>query len=183
MDKQELYRYRLYATGLVSGAIWLLLVWQYFHDGIPAHHLFANPNLPEVSNAWGGLLLPLLTAFLLYRIQKKIQAAGEGPIQLTLFRHAVYSFGVAWLYAVVLALAFSFGYPSVSNFMFIAMLGMALIFPLYRAAFYLGLVLGLTNFFGAVLPTLVGGVVVLLSAAANLGLHPLILKLRGKLKF
>ena len=46
---------------LVTLAIWSVLIWQHFHDGVPAHHLLQNPDLPRMSNWFGGLLLPVLT--------------------------------------------------------------------------------------------------------------------------
>ncbi len=181
MNKQTLFRYRIYATCLVTGLIWLLLVWEYFHGGIPAHHLLADPKLPSISNAWGGLLLPMLAFYLMYRIQKRIQTVEEAK-QLTLLRKVLYSFAAAVLFGLSIVLSFSFGYSSISEFLFQAMLLLALIFPLYRAEYYLGFVLALTFSFGAVLPTIIGGVVVLISAASNFGIHPLLIKLKNKFK-
>jgi hypothetical protein len=181
MDPKLLFRYRMYLTGLVSMAIWSLLGWNYYHGGVPAHHLLADPELPSISNAWGGLLMPILTTYLLYRIQRKNQRTEGGQtIHVQSLRKAFFAFAISAIYATIIALAFSFGYNSVSDYMFQALLILALIFPLYRAEYYLGFVLGLTYFFGAVLPTGIGAVIVTISAAANFGVHPLLLKLKNR---
>ena len=169
-------KYCLYFIVTISFAIWLLLAWGYFHGGIPAHHLFANPELPSVSNAWGALLIPLLTAYLSFRIQKRVIT--NNTIDEKELKKALLGFTVSVLYAISIALAFSFGQDKISDYLFRGLLVLALIFPLYKAHYYLGFVLGLTYFFGAVLPTLIGGVIVSISAIANFGLHPLIFKLK-----
>jgi len=64
---------RIYCTILVTVFIWALLLWDYFHGGVPSHHLLQNKDLPSFSNWWGGILLPLLTWFLLYRSQVRIE--------------------------------------------------------------------------------------------------------------
>jgi len=115
-----------------------------------------------------------------FRIQKRNQPPGEErTIDLQNLRKVFFAFAVAVIYAIIIALAFSFGYNAVSELMFPALLILSLIFPLYRAEYYLGFVLGLTYFFGAVLPSGVGAVVVSISAIANFGIHPLLLKLKN----
>src|SRR5260370_12990989 len=123
MDSKLFFRYRLYFTGLITLAIWSLLAWDYYHDGIPAHHLLHDPALPSVSNAWGGLLLPVLTAYLLYRIQKRNQPTGEErTVDPQNLRKVFFAFAVSATYAIIIGLAFSFGYDAVSEFMFPALL-------------------------------------------------------------
>lgn len=52
-------------------AIWGLLAWEYTHGGFQSHQILRRKDLPELQNWWGGILLPLFTWFLLYRIQKR----------------------------------------------------------------------------------------------------------------
>ncbi len=102
MNNKEFFTARLYFTATVTVAIWSLLAWNYYHGGIPSHHLLADENLPEVSNVWGGLLLPALTWFLLYRIQLRINRRSDknsietySPIKM------VYGFAGALLFGRV----------------------------------------------------------------------------------
>lgn len=180
MIAQQLSLYRIYFIAVVSLAIWALLGWGYFHGGIPSHHLFANPNLPSVSNAWGALVIPLITIYLSDRIKKRLveKTSGDGVA----LKYVILRFALTAVYAITIALAFTFKFPEVSDYLFRGLLVMAVILPLYRAEYYLGFILSLTYFFGAVLPTLIGGVIVLLSAIANFGVHPLIFKMRDAFK-
>ena len=90
MSDQLFFTTRLSLTALVSVAIGGLLAWDYWHGGVPRHHLLANPALPSVSNWWGALLLPVLTWWLLARIQQ--QAMGNAEASAT----APPSFRRAW---------------------------------------------------------------------------------------
>jgi hypothetical protein len=181
MDTKTFFRYRLYFAGFITLAMWLLLAWDYFHGGIPAHHILNKHELPAISNGWGGFLIPLLTWYLLYRIQKRNQQEGN-ILDLAKLRKAFFMSLLSAIYALIIALAFTFDYNVVSEYMFNGLLVLALIFPLYRAEYYLGFVLGLTYFFGGVLPCGIGLVIVLISAAANFGLHPILVKIKNKLK-
>ena len=72
MSEKVFFKTSLYFTGIVTIAIWSLLAWNHYHGGVPSHHILHREDLPAISNWWGGLLLPLLTWFLLYRIQKRL---------------------------------------------------------------------------------------------------------------
>jgi hypothetical protein len=163
MTENTSLKIRLIITAVVSIAIWLLLGWNYFHGGIPRHHLLARNDLPEFSNAWGGLLLPLLTFFLLYRIQKRVEkirgdnAHARG--QLTAVKKR---FSFALLFGILLATFFAMGYPDICGYMIDLLLLLALFFPIYFSELLLGFFLGMTYTFGAVLPTLIGAVLTII---------------------
>lgn len=140
------------------------LGWEYTHGGVLAHHLLANPDLPAISNWWGALLVPLLTWWLVGRIGHSVQARRRG-----LERGVIAPWtGVigALVYGGALATAFSLGSPLV-NYLFFALPALALVVRAWRAEFVLGFVLGMTFVFGAVLPTLIAGVVAALSWVAH----------------
>ena len=153
------FKTRLYLTGSVTIAIWSLLLWNHFHGGIPSHHILARKDLPEISNAWGGLLLPLLTWFLLYRIQKRIGSNADKTLKI----NVLYGFLAALFFGILLSTSFTLGFKMESK-MLMSVFVIALFFPIYRAEYLLGFVLGMTFTFGAVLPTLIGSILVLISA-------------------
>jgi hypothetical protein len=62
----------LIIVAIISVCIWSLLIWEHFHGGVPSHSFMARKDMPSISNWWGGLLLPLLTYFSLYRIEKRV---------------------------------------------------------------------------------------------------------------
>ena len=156
MNKTNFFTLRLYFTAIVTFAIWTLLVWNYFHGGIPSHHLLADENLPEVSNIWGGILLPALTWFLLYRIQVRINRRNNANSSATYsVSRILYGFAAAVLFGIVLSTFFTFGNTDVPGYMLILLFLLAVFIPVYRSEYILGFVIGMTYTFGAVLPTLV----------------------------
>jgi hypothetical protein len=165
MDEKYFFRTRIYFTATVSIAVWLLLVWDHYHGGVPSHHILARKDLPAISNWWGGLLLPLLTWFLLYRIQKRlmrnnIEKSNVPKLPVNIF----YGFIGALFFGIVLSGFFTFGYTDIPGYMLIGLFVLALFVPVYRAECLLGFVIGMTFTFGAVLPTGVGSILVLIGA-------------------
>ena len=144
------------------------LGWEYTHGGVFAHHLLNNPDMPAISNWWGLLVIPLLTWWLVGRIQRSVMARRRGG-ELNYQRGGIVpwtGFVAALVYGAALAIAFSLGSPFV-NYLFFALLALALVIRAWRAEFVLGFVLGMTFVFGAVLPTLIAGVVAALSWVAH----------------
>jgi len=170
MNKNLLLKYSLYFTAIVSIAIWALLVWSHYHGGVPRHHLLARKDLPSFSNWWGGIILPLLTWFLLYRI--RIRVLHEN-VELSKFPVTVlYGFTAALLFGIMLSVFFTFGYSDIPGYMLMGLFLLALFIPVYRAECLLGFVIGMTFTFGAVLPTLIGSVLTLITALLYLYIRP-----------
>jgi hypothetical protein len=174
MNEKLTVRTSLYFTGIVAVAIWTLLAWNYFHGGIPSHHLLARKDMPEISNAWGALLLPLLTWFLLYRIRRR-RMHDQHPM------HVFPGFTGALLFGILLSLFFNLGYADVPVYMFYGLFLLALFVPVYRAECLLGFVIGMTYTFGAVLPTGVGSVLILICAVLFLYVRGGILYIKSRL--
>ncbi len=154
MNGKTFFKTRLYLTAIVSVAIWSLLAWNYYHGGVPSHHLLAREDMPAISNWWGGVLLPVLTWFLLYRVEKRIKDKNSAQLP----KSVVYAFVVALLFGVLLSTFFTLRYSGIPGYMLQSVFVIALFFPIYRAECILGFVIGMTFTFGAVLPTGVGAV-------------------------
>ena len=176
MIEKGFFKTSLYITGIVTIAIWSLLAWNYYHGGVPSHHLLHREDLPAISNWWGGFLLPLLTWFLLYRIQKRLMRENiEKSKKSTRLANILYGFTGALFFGILLSIFFTFGYSSISGYIILVLLLLALFFPIYRAECLLGFVIGMTFTFGAVLPTAVGSILVLVGAVLYLYIRPAIL--------
>jgi hypothetical protein len=170
------FKFRLYFTGIVTIVIWTLLAWNHFHGGVPSHNILAREDLPAISNWWGGLLLPLLTWFLLYRIQKRIMRDNVEALKKSkLPVNILYGFTDALLFGILLAAFFTFGYSHICGYMVNGLFLHALFFPVYRAECLLGFVLGMTFTFGAVLPTGVGSILVVIGVVLYKYVRPVIL--------
>jgi len=162
MNKTITTQFKYYFTATVTLTIWAMLVWQYLHEGVPIHYLFQNPDLPALSNWWGGLLLPVLSWILIGRMQKselKLTPA-QGAQQR---KNDAISFISSLSYGVLLSLSFLYGYNDVAGMMFFGILFFALFLRVYREAFVLGFILRMSITFGAILSTLFAIVIALLS--------------------
>jgi hypothetical protein len=132
--------------------------------------------MPSISNGWGAVLLPLLTWFLLYRIQRRLgHNHNENSSSSTFPIKVVYGFAGALLFGIVLSTSFTLGYAAIPRNMVTSIFVIALFFPIYRAECLLGFVIGMTFTFGAVLPTGVGSVFALIGAILYLFFRPAIL--------
>lgn len=180
MTEKEFFKTRLYITVFATLAIGALLTWNHFHGGVPSHHVLADDSLPLISNWWGGIIIPTLTWFLTYRIQKRIYLSGNTE-SFNLLKQALYGFVVALSFGIILAVFFAFGNTDVPGYMILGLLPLSLFFPIYRAECLLGFVFGMTYTFGAVLPTGVGSILALIGAAIFLLVRPGIIYVGSKL--
>lgn len=175
LDESRLFETRLYFTGTVTLLIWGLLAWNHSHGGVPSHHILADKDLPKISNWWGGLLLPLLTWFLLTRVQKRaVRDRTDSPEATQLPRHILYGLAGGLLFGALLSVFFTFDYSEVPGYMLLGLIPLALFLPIYRAECLLGFVLGMTFTFGAVLPTGIGTILASLCAILYLLVRPAI---------
>lgn len=159
MKKNQFLITKVLITGLVSLAIWSLLAWFYFNGGVPSHHILAREDLPEVSNWWGGILLPILTWFVLLRVQKRENLPKVNSSNFLQIPQKIWlSFIGALLLGITLSVFFTLGNEGMSGYMILSVFVISLFFPVYRAECLLGFVLGMTFTFGAVLPTGIGSI-------------------------
>ena len=184
MSEKIFTTFQLYCTGMMFILIWGLLLWTHHHGGVPSHHILADKDLPEISNWWGGLLLPILTFFLLYRIKKRVLINKDQKLQkANIPAYVMYGFLTALVYGILLSVFFTLNYPDISGYMFIGIFILALFFPIYRAEYVLGFVIGMTYTFGGVLPTGIGFILALIGAFLYLCIRPLIVYVGSKLFF
>jgi len=182
MSIEKYFKARLYITGIVTLAIWSLLAWNNFHGGIPKHHILARKDLPEISNIWGGILLPVLTWFLLYRIQQRVFKEKHRRTESADFPLSIlYGFAAALLFGVMLSAFFSFNYADIPGYMLLGALILSVFIPLYRSEYILGFVLGMTYTFGAVLPTLIGSILAFIAFLLYILFRRPILFIRSKM--
>jgi len=177
MNESTVFKLRLYFTVLVSLAIWSLLLWNHYHGGVPSHSILAREDMPSISNWWGALLLPSLTWFLVYRIQRRLtRDEGENSSPSTLPIEVIYGFTGALLFGIALSTFYTLGYKDIPGYMVNSIFIIAFFFPIYRAECLLGFVLGMTFTFGAVLPTGIGSIFALIGAVLYLLVRPVLLK-------
>lgn len=156
----------------ISTAYWGLLVWQHLHGGVQGHSFLARADMPRISNWWGALLLPLLTFLLTGAMLARLESAVAAGQQITRPAHAMMlAFLGALAYGLALIASVATGRSEVSWLLFRSLPLVALLWPVYRAEYVLGFVLALTYSFGAVLPTVIAGVVAGMSFVLHLTLR------------
>jgi hypothetical protein len=155
MASPPIDRLRIGLTVVATLAIWTLLLWQHFHGGVPSHHLLDNPDLPRISNWYGGLLLPVLAWGLLSLTRRRMVKAGTPSL-----KPVIAGLVGAAVLGITMSVTFFSGYQTVTTYLALSVLPLALLLPVYRPECLLGLVLGMSVGFGVVLPTLFGTVLV-----------------------
>ncbi len=166
MNDQPFKLHPLLLVAMTSLYIWGLLAFEHFNGGVISHHLLQRQDLPAISNWWGALVFPLLSWFLTGRIYKRVVTAY--PLAV------VAGFIGALLFGVTLSVLFQHQQQQLLSGMMLSLPVLALLFPLYRAEFLLGFILGMSFTFGALIPTGVGTLVVAMSFILHKTLRPLL---------
>ncbi len=179
ITKQHFFLFKIGFTALITVLLSSLLLWQYFRGGIPSHHFLADKTMPLISNAWGAVVIPITTWFLLFRVGKGLFKQSEA---IPFPKHTLIGFLSALVFGIALGVAVVYRFELFLGNVPLIIFGLAFLFPTYKAEYFLGFVLGLTYFIGGVLPVLVGSVFLLISAAIYLLIRPLILKLVKMIK-
>jgi len=151
-------------TVAVALTVWGVLIWQYFHDGVPRHYLLHSSDMPSVSNWWGAILLPLLTWVCITRLND----SGE----LKSARAVLAGFFAAIIYGILLSVAFMKGHEETVSLMPPALLAVAFFVPIYQPQFFLGFIFGLITTFGAFLSAAFSVVIGLVSFVIYRYLRP-----------
>ena len=160
MNNTTFLKIRIYITFIISIGIWGLLAWNYFHGGIPRHLILAREDLPEISNAWGAIILPLLTWFVGFRVQKRENLESKFS---KIPSNVLYGFAGGLAFGFAIAIVFALRYHGIPGYLLLVILVLALFYPVYKVECLLGFVLGMTFTFGAILPTAVGSILAIIS--------------------
>jgi uncharacterized protein YacL len=185
MDKiqsDNLKKLRLIITVIISVLILGLLIWDYFHDGVPSHHILDQKNLPAISNWWSAILLPILTWILLGKIKSRIENQTKIDSQYkSAITRVLVRFSIGLVFGIILSVSFINNYkPFLDNVLYLLLI-LSFIVPIFFSEFILGFVLGMTYTFGAILPT----AFILIMAAIGFVIYrfirPLIMKLTKKI--
>ena len=148
-----------------------------------SHHVLNRSDMPTISNWWGALLLPALTWFLTGRIHRRLvhQSGGQEAVS-KLPASVVAGFMGSLFFGILLSVSFTRDYQTIASYLFLGMFLLALLLPVYRAECVLGLVLGMTFTFGAVLPTGIGSIIAAVSASIHFYVRPLLVHLATSFK-
>lgn len=144
----------------------LQLGWEYTHGGILRHHLLNDASLPAISNVWALLVMPMLGTLAGWVVTQRTRRRSGALIP------AMAGFLGALLGGAALSVAFVSSGEAAATQVMMALLVAAVLFPVYRAEYLFGFVMGMTFVFGPVLPALVACVPMLIAAASRLMVWP-----------
>ena len=150
--------YRAVFAALMLALVLAQLLWQQLQGGIVSHHFLHRADLLAISNAKGVLVLTAMSWILSGFIEQRTRAAGvlTCPVK--------FGFAIALSLGTALALAFTLAYQGVSSAVFLGILMLAVLLPVYRAKCLLGFAIAMSFIFGAVLPLIIAAPIALASA-------------------
>jgi hypothetical protein len=183
MQRQKSIKIKGFIVGIVTFLIFGFLFWEHFHGGVTSHHILHQQDLPSISNWWSGLLLPILTWFLLSRIEKRLDKKNSQTQQTNnAISKVFWIFLIGLVFGVLLSTSFINDYkPFLDNVLYILIL-LSFIIPIYYSEFILGFILGMTYTFGAIIPTVFILIIAVIGLVAYRFIRPIILSLTTRLE-
>ena len=164
MNAKILQKSDWYFISIIIFGIWATLLWDHFHGGVPSHYLLHDKDMPSISNWWGGLILPLLSLLIVFRIRRNIRNQVNHDVFLLGFPKVVITgFISALLFGILLSFTF-LNYMDLTGYLALCIFPMALFFPLHKGEYLLGFVIGMTYTFGVFIPTGFGLIMAILCA-------------------
>jgi hypothetical protein len=182
MQRQKFIKIKVFIVGIVTFLIFSFLFWEHFHGGVTSHHILHQQNLPSISNWWSGLLLPMLTWFLLSRIEKRLDKNNSQTQQTNnAISKVFWFFLIGLVFGVLLSTSFTNEYkPFLDNVLYILIV-LSFIIPVYYSEFILGFILGMTYTFGAIIPTVFILIIAVIGLVVYRFIRPIILSLIKRL--
>ena len=180
MTEQLTLKNRIIFTGIVTVLIWTHLAWDHFHGGVPTHHMLQQQDMPGISNWWGGVVIPLLTWFLLTLIQRSLNNMDPAESSKNV-KNIIYRFNTALVFGLLLSVFFTMG-SELPGYMMIGAMVLSFFLPIYRPEYLLGFILGMTYTFGPILPILFGLLLTVIGLIAYKVVRFGLLYLVGKIK-
>jgi hypothetical protein len=172
-----LRKFQLLFTVFVTLCILSLLTWQYYHQGVPSHHVLQRKDLPEISNWWGAILLPALTWILLGKIKKRTGRLLPQMEKTNEDKKILVRFIIGLLLGITLAISFTNNFKILLDNVLYIFLVLGFIIPLFSSEFILAFILGMVYTFGAILPTAFVLVMAVIGLLLFKVIRPLLLKL------
>lgn len=140
---------RLLITGVFTLYALSLILWDYFHAGVPVHYLFHSDDFPGFSNWWGVLIVPIFSWIILKRLSDRDDLTDDSGARYMLLR-----FLLAAVFGIIVCLFFFSEANEMVSYLMLALLAISFFFPLYKGEFVLGYVMSTLFAFGAFIPTL-----------------------------
>lgn len=160
MNHQISLKTKSLIVGLTILIFGILIYWEHTHGGVATHHLLHRADLPGISNWWGLLILPLLTIFVLFDLEKRLSKLPSGEVKPFL-KKTLLRLLAATAFGILVCVLFTIESPFL-GYMFLALMLLAFFFPLFYTEYWLGFVLGSMYVLGAFIPFIFGALYILI---------------------
>ena len=130
---------------------------EYLNDGVVTHHVFANEDLPGVSNWWGLATVPLLawivSSSIRHRRSRKKVAIQERKEK---DKRVLKRFLAALVFGIIASILWELRLEQVLQYYILFPILIAFFKPVHLPEFLLGFTLGMIYSFGGILPIIIG---------------------------
>lgn len=135
----------------------LFILFEYSQGGVATHHLLAREDLPEISNWWGLLTVPLVTwiAFTIVKSREgkfDPESGKAGTWERIAYLRVLYGF----IFGSIASILWVYGMDELLSTYILLPFLLSLFFRLYLPEYLVGFVVGMMYSFGGVLPIIVG---------------------------
>jgi len=155
----------------------IMLLLEYFNGGVASHHLLASEDLPEFSNWWGLLAIPLLAWLCSFFIKRRINKdTSSSENQNAKTSQPQVGFFSALAFGIVLSVLWELRLEHILQYVILLPFLVAFFKPIHFPAFLLGFVIGMMYTFGGILPIIIGTVLLSICFIINT-LTKLVMKL------
>ncbi len=165
---------RLLFVLLIAAFAVLHLTLEMLTGGVRTHYPLMREDLPALSNWWGLLVLPLFGWIAHYFAEQENSGVGI----LGLRKVAFYRLVCGFAYGALIATGFELGLGQMPLYLLLGLLLGGIVYPLYRGELMLGLVMGMTYTFGAIIPTVLIGLLAIVSLITHNTARFVVAKLR-----
>ncbi len=183
MENLQFSKIKAIIIGIVIIFIFGFLFWEHFNGGVTSHHILQQKDLPSISNWWSGLLLPLLTWFLLSRVEKRFVEKKSKEPNINNTNNRIFLVFLAGLvFGILLSISFTYEFkPFLDNTLYFLIV-LSFVIPVFYSEFMLGFILGMTYTFGAIIPSVFILIIAGIGLIAYKLIRPIIFGLVARLK-
>lgn len=168
MNVNSLINNKFQATLAVFILTSMFILWEFMNGGVISHNLLAREDLPEISNWWGLLTVPLLFWITVSLIDRRQGNEIKTDSKSEMFNDQVLKrFLGGLIFGFLVSLLWEFNFASYLQYFILLPVLMAFFKPVHFPECLMGFVLGMLFTFGGVLPILIGSILLVIGFLIN----------------
>lgn len=146
----------------------IFILIEHYKGGVVSHHLLAREDLPEISNWWGLLTVPIVTWVTYSLINRRDNIKSQSSQKLEKNnRKILIRFLPALIFGISVSLLWELGLENVLQYFILIPFLVAVFKPIHFPEYLLGFVIGMIYTFGGILPIIIGLVIMMIGFIIN----------------